>query len=296
MSTNTNLVLFIQPDTGRTPLLSAIDNAQNEIDIEVYLLSDRELISHLISAKQKGISVNILLEQHPFGGSNTKVYQELSDSGINVSWANPSFALTHEKSIVIDKKIAFILSQNLSASSFTKNREYDIEDTDPQDVLEVENIFHSDWDRKSFFPTDPHLLISPVSSRNALSQLLGLPVNMLQIEMEVIDDKSITNELCETAQKEKVEIILPTLSQMASNQQAISDLQNCNVAIKALSSPYIHAKMILAGTTAYIGSVNLTTQSMDENRELGITITQPDIISTLSNTFQTDWNKATSVN
>ena len=50
-------------------------------------------------------------------------------SWITFEWTNSTFSLTHEKSIVIDKNKAFILNQNLTASSFSKNREYDVLDT-----------------------------------------------------------------------------------------------------------------------------------------------------------------------
>jgi phosphatidylserine/phosphatidylglycerophosphate/cardiolipin synthase-like enzyme len=56
----------------------------------------------------------------------------------------------------------------------------------------------------------------------------------------------------------------------------------------------MHAKMIISDDKkAYIGSINFSTQSMDKNRELGIILTQQDIIQTISTTFQKDWNTAT---
>jgi phosphatidylserine/phosphatidylglycerophosphate/cardiolipin synthase-like enzyme len=55
----------------------------------------------------------------------------------------------------------------------------------------------------------------------------------------------------------------------------------------------MHAKMILSDDTkAYIGSINFSAQSMDENRELGIILTQADSIQKLTTTFETDWESA----
>lgn len=297
LGTNTNLAVFIEPQDGHLPLLSAIDNAEKEIDIEMYILTDKEIINHLTDARNRGITVRVLLEEHPFqsGSINNSVYKSFQQKGIDVQWTNPSFALTHEKSIIIDNKEVFILSQNLTASSFSKNREFDILDTNPEDVAEVKNIFLADFSKSSFAQKDPHLLVSPNSSRHALTTLLLNSKNTVAIEMEVISDKEIVDDLCSDAKKMKVRIILPSFSQVSANRNEAQTLMQCGANIKTLSSPYIHGKMILTDTTAYVGSINLTTESMDDNRELGIIVTQPDIIQTLSTTFENDWDKATSV-
>ncbi len=64
--------------------------------------------------------------------------------------------------------------------------------------------------------------------------------------------------------------------------------------MKILSSPYVHAKLLLVdGERAYIGSVNFSAQSMDKNRELGILVSQPDIIEKLRQTFEIDFESTT---
>lgn len=297
LGTNTNLAVSVEPKDGHTPLLAAIDSAEKEIDIEVYILTDKEILSHLIEAKNRGVAVHILLEEHPFpeGNSNKATYTNLLQNGIDVQWTNPSFALTHEKSVAIDNKEVFILSQNLTASAFSKNREFDIEDTNAEDISEVKNIFLADWNKTSFFQKDPHLLVSPTSSRHGLTTLLLNAKNTLAIEMEVISDKEIIDDLCTDAKIMQVRIIIPTFSQVSSNKNEANELSQCGAQVKTLSSPYIHAKMILADTTAYVGSINFTTESMDDNRELGIVLTQPDILQTLATTFESDWAKALNV-
>lgn len=297
LGTNTNLAVFVEPQSGHTPILSAIDSAQKEINVEVYMLTDKEIINHLIEAKNRGVAVRVLLEQHPFpeGNSNNATYTTLKQADIAVQWTNPSFALTHEKSMIIDNKEVFILSQNLTTSAFSKNREFDIEDTNPEDISEVTNIFIADWNKTSFSQKDPHLLVSPNSSRHGLTTLLLNAKNTLAIEMEVISDKEIIDDLCTDSKIMKVRIIIPTFSQISSNRNEAEELLQCGAQVKTLSTPYIHAKMILADNTAYVGSINFTTESMDDNRELGIILTQPDIFQTLATTFENDWAKAASV-
>ncbi|HET9946617.1 MAG TPA: phospholipase D-like domain-containing protein [Patescibacteria group bacterium] len=294
LSATSNVSLFTQPETGKHPILDAISQAHQEILVEMYLLSDKDIISSLEQAKTRGVLVEVMLEQHPFGGGNlnTKTQKELTGNGISFEWTNPRFALTHEKSIIIDGQEAFILGQNLTTSAFTKNREYDVIDTTPQDVLEIRNIFLADWERKSITLPQSHLVISPDTSRAALTALIQNATESISIEIEDINDSQIVSILSEKAKTIPVQMIVPTLTQISSNKDTLLQLQSAGVQIKTLSSPYVHAKLILVDNKkAYVGSVNLSTQSMDENRELGIIISENDTLQTLSTTFTNDWDK-----
>lgn len=290
---NENIELFVQPESGRTPIIDAINKAQKEILVEVYLLSDKEIISALESAKKRGIIVNVMLEEHPFGGGslNNQSSQALIKNGVTIKWTSSTFSLTHEKSIVIDNKKVFILSQNLTAASFSKNREYDILDTDPADVGQVREIFINDWERKNYVPkTKSNLIVCPVNCRSAIATLVSSAKSSLDIEMEVIEDPKTIVLFSNLAKKIKIRMVVPTVSQINSNKKALNDLKAAGVSIKTLSSPYIHTKLIVADNKkAYVGSVNLTTQSMDQNREVGIILVQPQTITSFSKTFNSDW-------
>lgn len=297
LGADTNISLFIEPIDGRAPIINAINAAEKEILVEVYLMSDKEIINSLIAAKQRGVSIEVMLEQHPFGGGNLNntTQKSLEDAGINFEWTNSTFSLTHEKSIVIDNNKAFILNQNLTTSSFSKNREYDILDTNPEDVTEIRTIFIDDWQRKTYSSsTSTHLIVSPITSRAGLTTLIQSAAKTIDIEMEVISDDQIVNLLIEKARITQVRILVPTVTQINSNKDSLEKLKEGGVIVKTLSSPYIHAKLILIDyAKAYIGSVNLSAQSMDKNRELGIILINSDNINTLFSNFNKDWDKST---
>jgi len=296
LTAGSNVSLFVQPSSGKDPIISQINAAQKEILVEVYLLSDKDVIKALEDASKRGISVKVMMEQHPFGGGNLNptTKKGLDQSGVQTNWTNPDFSLTHEKTITIDGQKVFVLNQNLTTSAFSKNREYDIFDTNPVDANIVRTIFYDDWQRKSFEPnSDSDLIISPLTSRKILTALISKSSKSLDIEVEDINDTSVVSAIAQDAGHEKVRIITPSLSQISSNSKALQTLKTNNVEVKYLSSPYIHSKLILSDEeTAYVGSINLSSQSMDENREVGIIISNPEIINTLSQTFESDWNKA----
>lgn len=292
LSATSNLTLFEQPQATQQPILEALGNAQHAIDIEVYLLSDEKIIAALEDAQRRGVIVRVMLEQHPFGGGSTnpKTMQILENAGIATKWTSSAFLLTHEKAIIIDNNLLFVLNQNLTASSFSKNREYNIIDDNPQDISEAEKIFVADWKRVPYFPADSHLLVSPVNSRAGLTALIQKATKSIDLEIEDINDTEIVSLLSQKAKTMKVRLIVPTITQVSSNRAAIVQLYNAGVQVRTISSPYIHAKLILIDTSqAYTGSINLSTQSLDKNREIGIVYSQYDLIQALISDFESDW-------
>ena len=53
--------------------------------------------------------------------------------------------------------------------------------------------------------------------------------------------------------------------------------------------------MVADGTRAYVGSVNISTNSFDNNRELGVLFSDSTSITTLQQTFQSDWSASQTV-
>lgn len=276
---DTNLELFIEPNDGYTPLLNYIQSS-NQILTEVYLLSDPKIISEIASH-----SVQIILEEHPYGGGNLN-QKTKSLLGNLVNWANPSYTLTHAKFMVFDNQVVCILNMNLTKSAFSKNREYNICSREKDDVKEATNIFTADSKRQNYTPTDPHLIISPDNSRGKLTALLNSAKSQIDIEIEVLTDKKIVDLLSKKALNMPVRIITP-------EKKSVDNPIIPNTQTKILKSPYPHAKLVIIDhQRAYVGSINFTTQSMDQNRELGILISQPNIIEKLRNTFESDWGNA----
>ena len=60
-----------------------------------------------------------------------------------------------------------------------------------------------------------------------------------------------------------------------------------------MSHVYQHSKMVLVdGARSFVGSVNFTATSMDDNREVGVVLTEPVNIARLIAVFEGDWTRA----
>ncbi len=151
--------IFVEPDAGESPVTGAIESAKQSVWLEMYILSDRKVINALEDAANRGVDVRVMLEPHPYGTTPpTATMDQLRAAGVKVEDSSPSFALTHEKGMIIDGSTAFIMTSNFSrsglggyssssSSSSYNNRDYDIVDTNPQDVQTIAAIFQADWNR-----------------------------------------------------------------------------------------------------------------------------------------------------
>ncbi len=95
--------IFVEPDAGDSPIVDAISQASNSVWVEVYLLTDRSVISALEGAAARGVQVRVLLEPHPEGGGSENpqlLIAQLNAAGVEAQASDPAFHYTHEKAMV----------------------------------------------------------------------------------------------------------------------------------------------------------------------------------------------------
>ncbi len=287
---------IVEPDDGVGPVLNAISSAHATIDMTMYLLTYRDVISGLSDAAKRGVKVRALLEENPVGGSsNQSLYNELKGDGITVAWSNPQFRLTHEKALVIDGREAVIMTMNLTFSAFTKNREYGMIDTAPADVAATESIFQADWDRKPSGAVPADMVVAPDNARQKLIALIGQAHQSLLAEQEEMQDDGVEQALAAAAKRGvHVQLIVPAPDTGSDpNAAGESLLSHAGVLVRKLPAPYPHAKMYLIdGHELYVGSANASTSSLDDTRELGLLMVNPDAIARVQAAFAKDWDGA----
>src|SRR5437764_125436 len=120
--------------------------------------------------------------------------------------------------MIIDATTAYIMTSNFSraalggssGSSGFANREYDIIDTNAQDVQAVSAIFQADWNHTTAQFNDPNLVVSPVNSRSDFISLINSARHTLLITSEEMNDSGIEQAIASVAQRGvHVEVILP---------------------------------------------------------------------------------------
>ena len=288
--------VFVEPDDGRSPILQELDNAQESITLQVYLLSDREeeVLAALEQAHARGVEVRILLEEHPFGGGslNERSRARLAGAGIAVRWSNPVFRFSHVKTFTIDRKVAIVMNLNLTKSAFTDNREFGAITTRPGEVAQAVAIFEADWNRTEE-PADGPLIVSPTDSRSELLALIGGAERTIEVYAEVVRDEEILDALT-AAEERGVQVRLVVSKEESEDDDRgraeREELADAGVEVRFLPRLYVHAKIVLVDRErAYLGSQNFTATSLDQNREIGVIVDDPAGVATISRIFEADF-------
>jgi phosphatidylserine/phosphatidylglycerophosphate/cardiolipin synthase-like enzyme len=223
---------------------------------------------------------------------NEPAYKYLQAHRVDVRWTPSYFALTHQKSLVVDRR-AYILTFNFTPQYYSTSRDFGVVDSDPVDVEAIERTFAADYARRRITaPAGDDLVWSP-DSEQAQVALIGAAHGQLDIYNEEMDSTPVEQAL-EAAARRGVDVRV-TMTYDSEWKAAFGVLGAAGVHVRTYAADvplYIHAKMILTPTRAFLGSENFSYTSLERNRELGITFTARNLIRSLSATFNRDYSRA----
>src|SRR5580658_7854711 len=93
--------LVTEPDQGLTPIYDFTSSAKKSIDMTMYELVDTTMTGILTKAAKAGVVVRVILDQNLEMMDNTPAYDALGAGGVQVHWANATYAATHQKTITV---------------------------------------------------------------------------------------------------------------------------------------------------------------------------------------------------
>jgi cardiolipin synthase len=239
-----------------------------------------------------------LLDHGQYGDGrplNDAAYHYLATHGVSVAWAPTYFALTHQKSLLIDRRVAAIMTLNLTPDYYASSRDFAVLDYRPADVTQVAQTFDADLHHRQLTPsTGTGDLVWSPGAQAPIAVLIVHAQRSLQVESEEMDDPTITRQLCQAAQRGvRVQVLM---TYQPTSQAALTYLTGCRAQVRTYpesAALYIHAKLIRADrSTVFIGSQNLSRQSLTYNRELGIITHNPQIAASTRHTFTSDFAAA----
>jgi cardiolipin synthase len=295
-STYGQLTLITEPQEGVAPVLSAVKGARHQVDMVMYEDNDTQVDAALAADAHRGVAVRVLLNGGYYGQGfpqDQAAFDYLRAHGVPVRWTPSYFALTHQKTLIVDGR-AYILTFNLTPQYYASSRDFGVIDTIPADDAAIEQTFNADWSgRRIAAPTGSDLVWSP-GSQSAQVGLIESATVWADIYNEEMDSPAIDSAL-EGAARRGVDGRV-TMTADSSWNTAFAQLTAAGVHVRTYAADaalYIHAKMILTPAKVFLGSENFSTTSMNENRELGLVTSDATIHASLSRTFDTDYAKAT---
>ena len=130
----------------RPVLLKQLNRAEHTIDVEMYSLTDDEVVTALERAEQRGVQVRLILD--PGQAGNQRHADRFTRAGAELKWfpvTKP--ALMHRKLAIVDGQTLLAGSVNWTANGLTRNEELLFVIEDRPLAQRLTQVFAEDWYR-----------------------------------------------------------------------------------------------------------------------------------------------------
>ena len=273
--------LLIQPGNGPEALLAGIRNARKSIEIAIFRFDRAELESALKAAVGRGVAVHALIAYTNRGGEINlrKLEMRLIAVGIAVSRTADDLARYHDKVMIIDRRLLYVLSFNFTHLDIDHSRGFGIITRNTRFIQEAVKLFEADTTRNPYTSALNTFVVSPANARRVLGEFIGKAKKELLIYDSKIADAEMLQGLGER-KKAGVEIkVIGSVSR-----------QNPGLEVRNLGKLRLHTRTIIRdGRQAFVGSQSLRTAELDSRRELGVIVCEPRVVNALIKTFESDW-------
>lgn len=288
------VAIVATPEAGERPYLDVLEPAQTSIDVQVYLMGYGGILDQLLAKARAGVTVRVILDRAKID-TNQKYYDMLVAAGAEVKWSDPRFVFQHSKFILVDNKVFVISTGNFSKTySIELERNFVATVRDPADVADLVTLFETDWQAGTLAMPCTRLVVSPINARERILDLIASAQSTLEIESMQFGDSAVREAVKQRVMAGvSVRALLADANWITANTYAADYLETLGVPVKWI--PHLHTKVVVAdGAHAYVGSENLSTNSLDNNREVGVIVTDTSSTAPLMTTFETDWAAGTS--
>jgi cardiolipin synthase A/B len=291
--------LIILPDDTADAIIDPINAACHSLNIRMFLFTDPTLLNAVIAAKRRGVHVRVMLNPARRDGTsdNDVTRKALQAAGVAVKDSSTEFAVTHQKSMVIDNRVGFIESLNWETRDLTETRDYAVETTRKSEVAEMVRCFDADWAERPFTPeTGSQLIWCPNNGRQRIADFIDGAKHTLWLQNERYQDMVIIERLVRAVNRGvRVHIMARELHKLKRKKlfEGVSGLRivhDVGAKVRTLKHLKLHGKIMVADDSrAIVGSINLSPGSFDDRRELAIETSSDHVVRRLVETARHDW-------
>jgi phosphatidylserine/phosphatidylglycerophosphate/cardiolipin synthase-like enzyme len=274
--------LIVQPDQGVEPVLTAIDKARKSLDILIFRLDIKDVVTGIEAAVKRGVAVRALIAHTNKGGEKAlrKLETRLLAAGVTVSRTADSLVRYHGKMLVVDGRTLYVNGFNFTWLDMERSRSFGVVSTAPRLVKEALKLFQADCDRQPYESACEQLVVSPENARTRLTAFIKGAKKQLLIYDPNVGDQRMLRLLAER--------------QHAGVEVRIIGKVGARTAMTAEKFPgkRLHVRAIMRdGTRAFVGSQSLRALELDRRREIGVFIAEPTMVRKMIAVFEEDWAK-----
>jgi cardiolipin synthase len=291
--------LIVQPDDGEKPVVHFLESARKTVTLKQYTFTHPLLLDTVMALHRKGVRVRVMLNGAKMTGErlNDPFFETMKSTGIEVQWSNPSFLVSHEKSIVVDGKSALLATFNLIEKHFQATRDYGVVTSDPAQVEQVEKCFDCDWKREPFRPNgDAVLAWSPGNARRLVCKFIDGARKTIDIQHPKFAEPVILERMF-AAIGRGVHVRLLCGGKHGLHQPDMMHsfalwrlMQQAGAKVHKQKNLRAHAKLVVVDRKrALLGSQNFDPPAFDLRREVTMDVYDAAIVHGLMTIFERDW-------
>lgn len=311
---------------GKSKIIELIQHSEKELNLGIYRLEDSELIQAILDASDRGVQVNILINDFDMSGSpfdltqfsttiqklgeNRNAYERLNfHPNISIkTFPTDLCFLYHSKFLVIDGRKSLISTFNFNSNGLCGARNLGVIIEDPALGKSLNQVFYSDFNNLPVPESIPdNLAIAPINYLEQIQNFIQTSHKTLDIYQTGLSKRDICTLLDSVALDHDLDIRILTSLNVFSSGSKTEDMEECldiltrnlHIQVREItdSSFYIHAKLLLSDSTSeeqgkiFIGSSNFLNEGLLHSRELGFIFSDPAVMNIFSDIFQLDWDK-----
>jgi len=304
--------LYVSPDNSRLAFYESISNIEQSLRLQTYDFTKKELKYKFKELLEKWVNIKLIMENYKYKQFKN-VWKEIAqyftwyDNFEIKSDEQMGTEYVHSKINLVDSGF-WIQTANLNNSSFYSNREHFFYSENTWVRTSLNNIFNKDWNGEKIKLGDihPNLVVCNINCRDVIEILLEWAEESILIQTQYIVDDSILEILRSKFDLNKSsvsswQLLYKGAQEWLDVRFVVSDTDSNDELLtyfgpsvaRKFDQYYNHTKMILIDEKILLlWSMNLSDNSLDNNREIWILIIDNNIISEYKKMFEKDWGKS----
>lgn len=257
----------LAPEARREAVLRAIADARHRLVLSLFRCDDSGVLEALAAAVRRGVTVEALLTRRARRGraSLARLHASLTGMGARVAWFADPVVKYHAKYLVADDATALVMTLNPTRKCFTRTWDAVVTTRDPHVARSLLRLFDADAaGEPPAFGGDfsPRVVVGPERSRADVHDL----IRSARLSIRIVDHK-----LADPG-------VVTLLRERRDAGVAVT------VVGKSLPAPLTsHGKlMVVDEARALVGSLSLSTLSLDFRREVALLVDDPALVQPLA--------------
>ena len=291
--------------TSQQPVVQAmlqdLASAHSRVDIAMYSFTINEVANALTQVKQRGVPVELVMESDNMDSAAVK---QMLSAGIPIR-GDEVDSLMHEKFLVIDDRIVWTGSMNMTYTSLCEDLNNMVRIEDPSLAGRYDAEFSEMFDQGLFgwdSPVDPQVMPAVIDSRSLgvyfspedhvqqqILDMIGIAQSSIEFLGYSFTSDPIADELIEKSEQGvEVRGIMDAVSAASNIGTEYDTFRQAGMDVRLASTigAMHHKVFIIDGQLVMLGSYNFTRSAEEDNDENLLILHNPDIASEFQIEFE----------